>query len=337
MSVRLPTRRPVGGTIVVAVVISAVAVLALGAPVSAAKPESKHDKILAHWTKERIKAARPREFVRLPGGDFEPAAKPAPVPNAAPANTRGSLWPDGKGQLYRIVGRVLFSMDGGDWICSGVAATDPLADISVVTTAGHCAFDQKNHTFATNWMFFPEFDTTPSYDCSAAVYGCWTADRLVVHSGFANQAGFTSTATLYDWAFAVTGNGGKNGTQLDSLGTFPIAFRSYSSGTSTTATGYPAGGKYAPGQELVYCSGGLAFDFWNANRTYRLSCDMTGGSSGGPWLTSFDASGNSGTLSSLNSYTYSGGTSMYGPKFNAYTQATWAVATNGGTGNAIVP
>jgi V8-like Glu-specific endopeptidase len=230
-------------------------------------------------------------------------------------------------------------MDGGDWICSGSAATDARGDISVVLTAAHCAYDQKNKAFATNWMFFPEFDTTPSYDCAQAVYGCWAADRLVVHSGFAKQAGFTTTATLYDWAFAVTSTGGKALGQLDALGSFPIAFSSYGSGTATTATGYPAGGKYSPGYELVYCSGGLAFDFWNANRTYRLSCDMTGGSSGGPWLTSFDASGDSGKLSSLNSYTYSGGTSMYGPKFNASTQATWnaAVESATGSGDIVVP
>jgi hypothetical protein len=63
---------------------------------------------------------------------------------------------------------------------------------------------------------------------------------------------------------------------------------------------------------------------------------MTGGSSGGPWLTGFAADGNSGTLSSLNSYTYNGISGMYGPKFSTRTQATYAAATTA-TGNTIVP
>jgi hypothetical protein len=328
---RVPRR-----SVALVVLLALVALPAVVGPASAASPNSKHDRILAYWTKERIKSAKPRDFVRQPGGNFVPARKPAGPPSGS-GNTTGSQWPDGKGTMYRVVGRVLFTMDGGNWICSGSAATDARGTISVVMTAAHCAYDQANKAFATNWMFFPEFDTTPTYTCQDSVHGCWTADRLVVHSGFANEPGFTSTATLYDWAFAVTSAGGKTGTQLDALGSFPIAFTSYASGTGVRATGYPAGGKYSPGYELIYCSGGVAFDAWNLNRTYRLSCDMTGGSSGGPWYTSFDASGNSGTVSSLNSYTYSGGNSMYGPKFNAYTQATWNVAVGSGTGNAVVP
>jgi len=49
----------------------------------------------------------------------------------------------------------------------------------------------------------------------------------------------------------------------------------------------------------------MSTDPWNGT-TYRLPCDMTAGSSGGPWLTGFDGSGNSRTLSSVNSYTYNG-------------------------------
>jgi hypothetical protein len=86
----------------------------------------------------------------------------------------------------------------------------------------------------------------------------------------------------------------------------------------------------------VYCSGGLGFDFFNLNRTYALTCDMTGGASGGPWLTSFASSGDAGVLSSVNSYRYGFSSAMYGPKFNATTQATWNAALNA-TANTIVP
>jgi hypothetical protein len=66
-----------------------------------------------------------------------------------------------------------------------------------------------------------------------------------------------------------------------------------------------------------------------------MACGMTGGSSGGPWLSSFTEGTGVGTLSSLNSYGYSGIKNMYGPKFNSETQAVYNAA-NTGTGNHTV-
>ncbi len=63
---------------------------------------------------------------------------------------------------------------------------------------------------------------------------------------------------------------------------------------------------------------------------------MTGGSSGGPWLSGFNATtGDTGTIESLNSYGYSGQSNMYGPKFNSTTTDTYNVA-DGATQNQIV-
>lgn len=324
-----------------ALVVPAMFVMPLiGTAVAAAPRQSDHDRIVAYWTAERIKAAKPRDVSFGAPRRIAPAAKPVKPPPSGGglASTIGAAWPDDKGKIYRATGRVLFSMPGGDYICSGSVATDSRADISVVLTAGHCAFDQATHSFATNWMFIPEFDARDTYDCSVAVHGCWTRLRLVVHSGFANQTGFNQTATLHDWAFAVVGADGTATTQLDAeVGSFPIAFRSYASGVPIAAFGYPAGGKYSGNNDLIYCNGGLGTDPYNLGRTYKLSCDMTGGSSGGPWLTNFDTTGDSGTLSSLNSYTYSGVTAMHGPKFNSATAATWAEAVGLGVGNVIVP
>jgi V8-like Glu-specific endopeptidase len=311
----------------------------LAVPATAAGPRSNHDRIVAYWTRERIASAKPRD-VLLDAGKFRVANRvaPAPQPLAAPANTTGSQWPDGVGRAYRAIGRVLFKMGTGHWICSAVAATDARADISVVLTAAHCAYDQATGAFASNWIFIPEFDTAPElWDCTKTAHGCWTANRLVVHRGYAGQRSFNQTAIQHDWAFAVVGNGGKTNTQLDAtVGSYPISFTSSSSGTKVTAMGYPAGGKYSPGNELVYCSGPVGSDPYTFYRTYRLACDMTGGSSGGPWFTGFDANGNTGTLSSVNSYGYSGITAMHGPKFGTRTRDTWNAAIANTSGNTIV-
>ena len=61
-----------------------------------------------------------------------------------------------------------------------------------------------------------------------------------------------------------------------------------------------------------------------------MACDMTGGSSGGPWVVTSDPTKYAGTiLSSLNSYGYSGVKKMYGPKFNTDTQAVFRDADAG--------
>jgi hypothetical protein len=58
---------------------------------------------------------------------------------------------------------------------------------------------------------------------------------------------------------------------------------------------------------------------------------MTGGSSGGPWL-SADLNLNTGVggaVSSLNSYGYANTANTYGPKFDTNTASVWAAAKTG--------
>jgi hypothetical protein len=226
-------------------------------------------------------------------------------------------------------------MDGGDWVCSASAVTDSRAGFSLVLTAGHCAYDEVNEAFATNWTYIPSFDTAPTFTCAQTTYGCWTtaAGGLVVHNGYASAGGFNTQATVHDFAIAFVGPGGKNGTtQLDSLGTYGIAYPAISTGGTVHAFGYPAAGRYH-GKDLTYCTGPTFNDPYNNNLTWGIKCNMTGGSSGGPWIAGFTNA--AGTLASLNSYGYSGLSNMYGPKFNSNTQAVYNTA-NSATANDIV-
>ena len=51
-----------------------------------------------------------------------------------------------------------------------------------------------------------------------------------------------------------------------------------------------------------------------------MACNMTGGSSGGPWIADSTNPGTiEGKVASLNSYGYSGLTVMFGPKFTSDT------------------
>jgi hypothetical protein len=116
---------------------------------------------------------------------------------------------------------------------------------------------------------------------------------------------------------------------------FPLNADSLAAGQGVYAFGFPAAGKYH-GNDLTYCAGNAITDALNNNATFGLACDMTGGSSGGGWFTSFNATTGSGTLAGLNSYGYSGVKNMYGPDFNANTTAVFNDAKSRTSVNSVV-
>ncbi len=313
---------------------------------AAAAVRAEHDRIVAYWTPQRMAAAVPRDL-QVAGSPVIPTARggiPGPPPGGGGGGgggggVTGDPWTGG-GAVDGQTGKVYFVVYPWAYVCSGSVVNDSRGDFSLVLTAGHCVYDFSKG-FVTNWMFIPDFDASPvsGYppSCANTAYGCWTAQALVVHNGFASQHNFTSTATRYDWGFAVVGAGGKTNSQLDTtVGSYPIQYSGVAAGDRLAAFGYPAAAPYN-GTDLIYCAGNIFADANNGNNTWGMKCDMTGGSSGGPWLAGFDeTNGNNGTLSSVNSYRYSGGDSMYGPKFNSNTQTTYNAA-NGASSNTIVP
>ena len=75
----------------------------------------------------------------------------------------------------------------------------------------------------------------------------------------------------------------------------------------------------------------------NANATWGIACNMTGGSSGGPWLYGTSDPGTDGSklLSSVNSYGYQGLTYMFGPRFNGETTTVFGDAVDGSWTNGV--
>ena len=311
-----------------------------GATTEAARQRAEHRAVVAHWTEARMRAAVPRDFTfdSVRGYHLDPKAKPG-TGGGTGANTIGASWPNGRGKVYRAVGKVYFEMGGGGYVCSGTSISNSRSGTaSVVITAGHCAYDETARRFATNWLFIPQFDSNPTFTCGSTAYGCWTAQAIVVHRGYASAGGFNNQAVQHDWAFVAVGPGGKSGTAAldDEVDDFGYSFSEMSLNTVAAAFGYPASGKYR-GNDLVYCQNPTTRDSAVGTNNYRMACNMTGGSSGGPWFSGFAATtGESGTIQSLNSYGYSGVTAMFGPIFDERTTMTYDAAVNA-TGNQIVP
>lgn len=352
-------------TMLAVVLVVPLLTAATGGRSDAARAE--HQRIIDFWTPERVAQAVPRDFVFDPGtGRFLPSAKPEGSPGGKPGGGGGGDGGGGDGggdggvtvvtgdpwtadtAVAGSVGKVLFSMGDSYYVCSATVVDDGSATVNgsaLILTAAHCAYDEVARTFAGNWMFIPDYDHAPaSLDrqgdfCADTRYGCWSAQAITVHTGYATAGAFNDQAVLHDFAVVRVGPGGKSGSaELDSIVTEQgISFTALDTdGTASgSAFGYPAAKKWK-GDDLIYCAGPIDGDPYNTDLTYRMNgCKLTGGSSGGGWFAGSYDGGAGGTLISVNSYGYSGVTAMHGPFFNADTAAVYNAAKSGG--NKTVP
>jgi Trypsin-like peptidase domain len=311
-------------------------------------PANGRDAILAYWTPDRVARAIPRDVApdRAPG--VKPDTQKKGSGGGGTAGT-GSLW-SGGGLVKKATGKVLFTMGGVDYVCSGSSVNDGSAGngYSLILTAGHCVYDETGKAFATNWVFAPDYEaggsivtsgSTHVITCDTTPWGCWTATGLVTTNAWAtgngSLAGFNA-----DYAFVRVGAGGKSGqaNQLDTtVGTQGISFTATPTGATVFAFGYPAASPY-DGSKLAYCSGLAVADTFGGSTARGLSCNMTGGSSGGPWFTGFSTATGIGTLTSVNSFKYTAGPGskyMFGPVFGPLTQSAFNAAA-AGPGNKLV-
>ncbi len=312
----------------VALLVTLAVALAAISVVFAAPPEGKgkpsHDEVVAYWTPDRIGNAKPRDITPTGRPDFVEPQKPGGGPPKGKGGGKkggggaveGASWALA-GLVKATVGKVFFTLGEDDFVCSGTVVTDKRSDnLSVVLTAGHCVFDERDGNFASFWLFAPDYDAAPASTCAALRYGCWTADHLVTSTGWStpDDPDFNE-----DWGFAVMGPGGLSGSASleGTVGTQDIVFSSTRPAT-VYAFGYPHAFPYG-GADLVYCSGPTVADTWGFSTDSGLKCDMTGGSSGGGWFSGFDENTGVGDLVSLNSFRYLRGKAskyMFGPLFD---------------------
>ena len=173
----------------------------------------------------------------------------------------------------------------------------------MIDTAGHCVSDGAGH-FHTNWIFVPAYSSAASGCLTTAgcfPYGKWTARRLATTTEWHN---FSNLKQDYGYAVLNTLGGQHIVNRLGGQGS-----RFNQSRTQTfRAYGYPQAAPFNGFDQKVCVSNRLANDNPSARPgplTMKISCNMTGGSSGGGWLIAMATSG-LGYVNSHNSYGYVG-------------------------------
>lgn len=261
-----------------------------------------------YWTPDRMLAAIPGDV--LAGKALERGNRSSPriVEKGKSTEVKAT---QGKQTLaqseapVKTVGKVFFTLAGANYVCSGNSVS--AKNKSTVSTAGHCV-NEGPGTFATNFVF------VPAYENGAAPYGKWTATSLHAPTQWSSGGDMA-----YDTGFAVVGPNSSGQNLADVVGASGVAFNQ-ARGLTYKSFGYPAASPFN-GETLKSCTGPASDDPYNPQfNTQGIPCDMTGGSSGGPW---FIGTSSSGVQNSINSYGYDRSAVMYGPYWGSVIQQAY--------------
>ncbi|MEV6567968.1 trypsin-like serine peptidase [Streptomyces kronopolitis] len=243
---------------------------------------------LSYWTPARIKAVG--KSVDL-----------------GPTGPKSQPW---QGATMKTVGRLFFvNADGADTWCTATAVRS--GNHSVVMAAGHCVRRPASPVNTYTDLVF-----VPGYHKGARPYGSFPVRAALTPRTWAEDG-------VDDVAAMVVDTDATGRKLTDVVGGQDVAFH-HPLGGRTVAFGYPAT-RPQRGEELLHCSGTTVRA---PGDEQSVPCDMTGGASGGPWLTDFDAATGHGVLVSVNSHGdgLSDSTHMYGPVFGDIAQQVYGRA-----------
>jgi V8-like Glu-specific endopeptidase len=183
---------------------------------------------------------------------------------------------------YRTVGKLFFRPFGSTGTASCTASS--IGNFAI-WTAGHCVSDGAGH-FHSNWVF------VPAYRSGTAPYGQWTGSVAWTFTDWHNSGNLSrdSGGVVLNLL-----NGVKISQRVGLLG---FAWNQNPLLVHWHSIGYP--GNIASALRQIICASGLAErdTAMPAPNPVGMGCDMTQGSSGGPWIKNF--SGVAGASNYLN-------------------------------------
>jgi hypothetical protein len=211
----------------------------------------------------------------------------------------------------------------------------------VILTAAHCVYDDVYKSFARNVLFIPDQAGTTGagtdLDCTNDPLGCWAPSFGVVDDDWTTRT-FPDNI-LWDYGYYVVDDesdshsgAGTSGALDDDASSLPVQFKAPETPDAVThALGY----SYSDDPNFMYCAEPM--DTTGTANWWLPNCDLSGGSSGGPWIQLMDKATGSGPIISVNSWGYTTTPGMAGPELNGssaqclFTAAkTTGMATVGG-------
>ncbi len=224
---------------------------------------------IKYWTVASMSSAINDDVVLSSASSTTPSTTDSNVVKAA--KQQGQL-PQDKNVDYPLstVGKVFFTTGSGqNSMCSGTAVTS--RNHSVVDTAGHCLYMFGG--WSQNVIF------CPLYDNGKTPYGCWAARDLEVPSDWINAK---PSDYHHDFGIAIVAPNSQ-GNLTDIVGGIGWAYNQPVN-QPFYAYGYPAAYPF-DGQTRQSCenSPGKLQQHGDGN-VISIPCNMTGGSSGGPWF-----------------------------------------------------
>lgn len=274
-----------------------------------------------------------------------------PIDPGTGDTVRNAAWNKG-GAIQNAAGRLYFEMPNSPrmrrwsgYVCSGTVTNDDTTNRSIIITAAHCVYDDVNKAFARNVLFIPNQDQTTAagtdLDCSNDPVGCWAPGFGVVDDHWISRT-FPDNIP-WDYAFYVVEDSGSHqgaaasSDALDqAVSAFNLSFDNPVYGDFTHALGY----SYSEDPNFMYCAEDIttegSYNWWLA------SCDLSGGSSGGPWIQPMDETKGAGPIISVNSWGYTTSSGMAGPilagtsALCVFQEAKTAVISSGSDGDAGV-
>ncbi len=240
-----------------------------GVKPAAAKGWSKAEMLSAkaYPTPKAARAAQASEAIQArpngPAGAI-PAKQPSTISTASfPVDPSWySSFP------YSAVGKLFFTQYGVNYVCSGA-----LVKGHAFWTAGHCAHAGNNdpNGWSYNAIFVPQY-----YYGSAPLGYCYVQNWWTPTDWYANG---NPNGLDHDYA------GGNVSCDIPNItsytGYMGLAWNQ-GYGQYWTALGYPQGAPFDGGRQ-IQCDSGLATYDFGSPTTFGINCDMTGGSSGGPY------------------------------------------------------
>ncbi|HEU5375243.1 MAG TPA: hypothetical protein VFV38_07380 [Ktedonobacteraceae bacterium] len=224
---------------------------------------------LQHWSVENMRAAIDDQEVS-DTFDFTQQGS-SDIAKGQAAQQDGQV-PSDTNLSYPLstVGKVFFTNGGQDYVCSGTAIVS--SNHNTIDTAGHCLYGHGN--WVQNLIF------CPLYDNGKTPYGCWVARALEVPADWIRGE---LSALHRDFGMAIVSTSSSQGNLTDVVGGAGWAYNQ-SAKQPFYAYGYPAGYPF-DGQTRRSCEGSTGKAWPHAGGTVvSIPCDMTGGSSGGPWF-----------------------------------------------------